>query len=183
MRVRPASPKDRSQYTTLQISSIPFSPICVHHHLDHAEVRRLEAVVVPGHRPHHGRPRPLDHQQALALALNLVALVVAYAGLNAEERERGGARLERRAAHQRRDHVRAGLGLPPCVHDRALAVADHLMVPPPRLGVDGLADAAQQPEAGALVVGDKAVALGVQRADGGGRGVEDGDLEDKRRPR
>ena len=38
----------------------------------------------------------------------------------------------------------AGLGLPPGVHDRAAPAADVLVVPDPRLGVDRLADGAQQ---------------------------------------
>jgi hypothetical protein len=40
--------------------------------------------------------------------------------------------------------VAAGLGLPPGVDDRAALAADVAVVPHPRLGVDGLADGAEQ---------------------------------------
>ena len=47
------------------------------------------------------------------------------------------------APGQRRDHVAAGLGLPPGVDDRAAAAADGLVVPHPRFGIDRLADGAE----------------------------------------
>ena len=49
-------------------------------------------------------------------------------------------------AGQRADHDGAGLGLPPRVDDRAALAADVLPVPDPRLGVDRLADRAEQPQ-------------------------------------
>ena len=60
------------------------------------------------------------------------------------QRTRRRAGLGRGDARQRRDHDRAGLGLPPGVDDRAAVAADVLVVPDPRLGVDRLADRAEQ---------------------------------------
>lgn len=52
----------------------------------------------------------------------------------------------------------------------------HLVVPAPGLWVDGLPNAPQQAQGGARVAGHERVALGQQRADGGGRRVEGGHL-------
>ena len=48
--------------------------------------------------------------------------------------------------------IMPGLGLPPGIDDRRLAAADVLVVPEPRLGVDRLADRAQDPERRQVVV-------------------------------
>jgi hypothetical protein len=56
--------------------------------------------------------------------------------------------FERGDAGQRGDHDGAGLGLPPGVDDRAAVAADVLAVPHPRLGVDRLADRAEDPQRG-----------------------------------
>ena len=79
------------------------------------------------------------------------------------------------APGQRADHDGAGLGLPPRVDDRAATAADVLVVPHPRLGVDGLADAAEQPELRQVVLLRLLRAPLHEGADGGGRGVEDRD--------
>ena len=69
-------------------------------------------------------------------------------------------RLAVRHAGQRGDHDRAGLGLPPGVHDRGRVAAEHQAIPPPRLGVDRFADRAQQPQTGQVVgEGDLAAPL------------------------
>ena len=73
------------------------------------------------------------------------------------------------------DHAR--LGLPPRVDDGAVLAADVAVVPEPRLGVDGLADAAEQPERGEVVPGGKLLALLHEGPDGGRRRVQDGDLQ------
>ncbi len=79
-------------------------------------------------------------------------------------------------AGQGGDHVATGLGLPPGVHDGAAAVAHHVVVPFPGLGVDGFAHGAQQAQGGAGGLLHHLVAAGHEGADGGGRGVEDVDL-------
>ena len=92
----------------------------------------------------------------------------------------GNGRL-RRAGHQRGDagqrgdHVRAGLGLPPGVHDRAAAAADVLVVPEPGLGVDRLTDRAEQPQAGQVEARRDVLAPLHERPDHRRRGVEDRD--------
>ena len=83
-------------------------------------------------------------------ALEHVPFVVDQRRLDAEERPRRGAGLELGGARQRRDENAAGLGLPPGVDDRAAAVADHAVIPLPRLGIDRLAHRAQQPQRGAV---------------------------------
>ena len=54
-----------------------------------------------------------------------------------------------------RDHDGAGLRLPPGVDNGAAVVADLLAVPHPRLGIDGLADRAEQAQRVELVLIDK----------------------------
>ena len=107
--------------------------------------------------------------------LQLVAVVVDDLGRDARQRRHRRTRLGRGDARQRRDHRRTGLGLPPGVHDRGPVGAEDLAIPAPRLGVDRLADRAQQPQAGQVVgVGDLAAPLH-ERADQRGRGVIDCD--------
>jgi hypothetical protein len=57
-----------------------------------------------------------------------------------------GAGFRDGSTRQRRDDVPAGLGLPKRVDYRAPAVADDLVEPQPRLGVDGLANGAENPQ-------------------------------------
>ena len=71
------------------------------------------------------------------------------------------------------DHHAAGLGLPPGVDDGAARLAHHVVVPLPRLGVDGLAHRAEDAQALAAGALDEVVALAHERADRGRRGVED----------
>ena len=112
-----------------------------------------------------------------AAPFELVALGVHQDRLDAEEGTRRGARLQAGAARQRGDQDAAGLGLPPGVDDRAAGVADHVVVPLPRLRVDGLAHGAQHPEALAAGALHEVVALSHQRPDRSRRGVEDVDAE------
>ena len=104
------------------------------------------------------------------------ALLVDQRRLDAEERPRRRAGLELGGAGQRRDEDAAGLRLPPGVDDRAAAVADHAVIPLPGLRIDRLADRAEQPERRAVGALDVVVAGAHQRADGGGRRVEDVDV-------
>ncbi len=81
--------------------------------------------------------------------------------------------LSRDRAGQRRDQDAAGLGLPPGVDDRAAPLADHVVVPEPGLGIDRLADRAEQLQALARGLLDRIVAVPHQGADRGRRGVDD----------
>ena len=91
------------------------------------------------------RPWPLLDRLAVAL--------VDHLGLDPGKRLRRRAGLGRGDPRQRRDHDRAGLGLPPGVDDRAAFAADHLVVPEPGLRVDRLADRAEQAQRGEVVLG------------------------------
>ncbi len=94
-------------------------------------------------------------------------------GVDTEERPRAAPWLGRRDARNRRHHDGAGLRLPPGVDDRAAAAADDLVVPHPRLGIDRLADAAQQPQRRQIVRLRVLVAPAHEGADRGRRRVED----------
>src|SRR5690606_35167672 len=128
------------------------------------EVGVDEALVVAVDGAHLAGPGVEHHQGAFGLALEDLAVGVDDRRLHAEERLGRRTRLGRDRAGDRRDHDAAGLGLPPGVDDRTLAVADHVVVPAPGLGVDRLADAAQQAQRGARGLLDRAVALAHQRA-------------------
>ncbi len=79
-------------------------------------------------------------------------------------------------AWQRCHQMAAGLGLPPGVDDRAAALANHIIVPGPGLGVDRLTHGAQHLEIGEVVFLNKFGALAHQGPDRGWRGVELVDL-------
>src|SRR5260370_385600 len=101
-----------------------------------------------------GRAPPVPAQPAgprladpRAPGLGLTPPLVQPRGIDAGERLGGRARLEHGPAGQRRDEDVAGLRLPPRVYHGAAAAADDLPVPNPRLGIDRLTDAAEQPQA------------------------------------
>src|SRR5690606_5113126 len=144
--------------------------------LEARPVGLLEALRVTPDAAQHARPRLVQDQvAALAVGVALTG-VVEDVGADAGQRRLGGAGLGRGDAGQRRDHDRAGLGLPPGVHDRAAAATDHAVVPAPCLGVDRLAHAAQQAQGAEVVLRGDVLAPLHRRADRGGRGVEQGDL-------
>src|SRR5699024_8397601 len=93
--------------------------------------------------------------------------------VDARQRAHGGAGLGRGDPGQRGDHDGAGLRLPPGVHDGDGRTADVIAVPAPRLGVDGLADGAEQPDRGQVVPGRDLPAPLHERPDERGRGVVD----------
>ncbi len=113
---------------------------------------------------------------SFARAFDPPAVIVDQKRLDPEERTGRGARLERRRAGERGDQNAAGLGLPPGVDNRAAALADMVVIPQPRLGVDRLADRAEDAQRAPAGAADIVLALAHQRADRGRRGVKDRDL-------
>ena len=109
------------------------------------------------------------------LAPDRLALLVHHFRHDARQRPRRRTRLGRDRAGQRRDHDHARLGLPPRIDDRTALLADLLVIPHPRFGVDRLADGAQQTQTRQVVLGRPLVAPLDEGADGGRRGVEDVD--------
>ena len=83
-----------------------------------------------------------------------------------------GSGLGSRDAGKWRNHDRAGFGLPPGINDRTAAAADHTLVPDPRLRIDGLADAAEEPQPRQVVTRRQLIAELHHRAYRGVRGVE-----------
>ncbi len=88
---------------------------------------------------------------------------------------RRGAGARRRDARQRRDQDHPRLRLPPGVDDRALPAADVLLVPDPGLGVDRLADGAEQAQRREVVLRRPLRAPLHEGADRRRRRVEDRD--------
>ncbi len=140
------------------------------------EIGLHEALVIAVDGAHLARPRVGQDQVAAAGALDELAVAVDQRRPDAEEGLGRRSRLERRRAGQRRDQRRAGLGLPPGVDDRAAALADHAIVPFPGLGVDRLADRAEEVERLPRGLLHGLVAGAHQRTDRRGCRVEDIDL-------
>src|SRR5690606_41514648 len=86
-------------------------------------------------RSHRG-PGTADHQEAALAGLDRIARFVDDGGVDAGQRHGARTRLERMHAGQRRDHVAAGLGLPPGIDHRAAAPADFLVVQEPGFRID-----------------------------------------------
>ena len=95
---------------------------------------------------------------------------------NPKEGARGGAGLGRNRAGHGSDHDGPGFGLPIGIDDGAALLADHAVIPHPRLGIDGLAYGAEEAQGGQRMLLYPGVAPFREGADGGGRGVEDGDF-------
>src|SRR5690606_36381119 len=102
------------------------------------EVGVDEALVVAVDGAHLARPGVEHHQVALGFALEDLAVGVDDRRPHAEERLGRRAGLGGDGAGDRRDQDAAGLGLPPGVDDRALALAHHVVVPAPGFRVDRL---------------------------------------------
>src|SRR5690606_15851543 len=133
-------------------------------------------VVVAVDGAQHAWPRPLDDQVAARVRGHLVAVGVHHGGVDAEERHAGRARLGGVHAGDRRDHDPAGLGLPPGVNHGSAVTAYHAAVPHPRLGVDGLAHGAYEPQCREVVPRRVLAAVLDERADRRGRRVGDRDV-------
>ena len=118
-------------------------------------------------------PLLLDDEESALVGSTRGAVLFHHLGLHAKERDGATSRLRGRDPGQRRHHDRAGFRLPPGVHNGAAPAADLFVVPHPRLWVDGLADAAEQPQRGEIVPRGVLVAPSHEGADGRRRRVKD----------
>eukprot|EP00123_Amoebidium_parasiticum_P017394 comp23832_c0_seq1/m.41572 comp23832_c0_seq1/g.41572 ORF comp23832_c0_seq1/g.41572 comp23832_c0_seq1/m.41572 type:complete len:727 (+) comp23832_c0_seq1:370-2550(+) len=141
-----------------------------------AEVGGLVAAVVVVYRARDGRPGALGHNEPLPLPLDLLALGIKQLDVDTEEGHGARAGLSGNGAGQGGHDVAAGLCLPVRVHHGTAALAHHVVVPQPGLGVDGLTNRPQHPQRRQVVLGHVVVAKPHQRTDGRGRRVELVDL-------
>ena len=135
----------------------------------------LVPLVVAVKRPQHRRPGLLDHEEAAVVGRARLAVPGDDVGDDAGQRARRRARHRGRGTRQWRDHDGSGFGLPPGVDDRAPLPADDPVIPHPGLGIDRLADGAQEAEARQVVAARELLAPLHERADGRRGGVEDRD--------
>ena len=70
----------------------------------------------------------------------------------------------------------SGLRLPESVNDGALLLSNVVVIPVPSFGVDGFTDTTQHSEGAEIVAGDVVFTKTTEETDGGGGGVELGDL-------
>src|SRR3546814_3679761 len=106
----------------------------------------------------------LGHAAALFVGQH-PALGIDELRADAEEGAPRASRLHRVRAGQGGDHDAAGLCLPPGIDDGDAALADGVVIPAPCLGVDRLANAAEQAQRRQVMAGHIMIALAHQRAD------------------
>src|SRR5690606_33913554 len=124
-----------------------------------------EALVIAVDGTHLPRPGAGDAQVARAGASDRAAVAVDQLRHDAEEGPAGRAWLHVVRAGQGGDHDPAGFGLPPGIDDRAAPVADDAPVPEPGLGIDRLADRAEQADRRAIMGLHRPFARAHQRPD------------------
>src|SRR6266702_4871149 len=107
------------------------------------KVALLEALRIAPDGADDSPPRALDDENSALALLDVVAGLVHDRRHDSGQRHRAGARLQGVHAGERRDQMAAGFGLPPGVDDRAALVADGVVVPHPRFGIDRLTDGAE----------------------------------------
>nr|GEY12335.1 hypothetical protein [Tanacetum cinerariifolium] len=146
------------------------------HATERLEVSVDETVVIAVQTARLTRPGVKNHQIAFGRAFDQIAEVIHQRRNHAKERTRSRARLEGNGPRQRADKDAAGFGLPPGVDDRAILVANGVVVPVPGFRVDRLAHRTQQAQARAVCAIHSLGAFGHHCADGGWRGVENIDL-------
>src|SRR5882724_9902183 len=98
----------------------------------------LKAFWIAPDITNHAGPWVADNEKALAIVLDRLALGVHNIGENSRQRKRSRTGFKWYRSRHRRNHDRAGFGLPPGIHNRAAFLSDHLVVPLPRCGVDRL---------------------------------------------
>ena len=113
--------------------------------LEPAPVSLQVALVIAPDGAQHRGPRPLDDEiAALADLCHCPPAIIDNVNEDARERLCAGAGLGRCNARNRRDHDRAGLRLPPGIHDRATLGADHAVIPHPGFRIDRFTNAPKE---------------------------------------
>src|SRR3984885_11211957 len=134
------------------------------------------AFVVAVDGAEHGGPGFLDRQVAGFAGADWFAFHVLDFRDDAWERQSGRAGLCGRGTGRRGNQDRAGLRLPPSVHDGAAIFSNRFEIPLPRGGIDGFSHGAEQAKAGEFVRSDPLHAPRHESAHSGGRTVEDRDF-------
>lgn len=124
-----------------------------------------------------GRPGVLEHEHALdVVAFELFAGDgVEERSLDTEEGHGGRAGLALNGTRERRDDDGTGLSLEEGIDDGSLLAADVVVQPVPCLGVDGLADGADDTEGAEVCLLHVRLTETTEETDGSGSGVEVGD--------
>src|SRR5262249_44479840 len=135
-------------------------------HLAPVLLRVALGIAVDG--AEHTGPRLGDDEIAALVRSERLTLAVADLRNDPGKRQGGGSGLRRHRARERRDHDAAGLRLPPGVDDGTALLADDAVVPHPRLGIDRLADAPEEPERRQVVLARPLLAPFDEGADRGG---------------
>ena len=136
-----------------------------------APVGRNVTLRITVNATEHRRPRTFDGEKPAA-DLDRVPPARYDVQLDPGERLRRRARLRLRYPRKRRTHDRAGLRLPPRIHDGTTLAANVLVVPHPRFRIDGLAHRSQKSQRRQVVLLGPLRAPLHESADGRGRGIE-----------
>ncbi len=137
------------------------------------EIGLEEALVVAPHGAHLAGPAVRQAQIAFTCAVQLSAFGIHDDGSYSGQRQGRAARFQVGRARQGRNQRPTCFGLPPGIHDRTAALADHAVIPFPGFGIDRLTHRAEQSDRPARRPPDPLVSLAHQRAQRGGCGIED----------
>mmetsp|Transcript_10439 Transcript_10439/g.20716 ORF Transcript_10439/g.20716 Transcript_10439/m.20716 type:complete len:246 (-) Transcript_10439:873-1610(-) len=146
------------------------------------QVSRHVSIVVSLDRPAHSWPWFLDRKDTLDLIISTLPLHffailrIEQDRLDAEERERGTSWFCRSQSRKRRQHDAACFRLPVRVNDGAFSSSNHVVVPLPRLGVDGFTNTPKHPQGAEVILVGRLRSVLHQGTNGGGSRVEGGDL-------
>src|SRR5207249_6655029 len=136
-------PADNPEVTVLVLPAPVSGEITT---FDFAPIDLFVTLRVAPDAAQHVRPRLADDQLSAGIARNSLALVVHDFGHDPEKWQGGGTRFGWDRPRQGRDHDAAGLRLPPGIDNGTTFGADDFLIPNPSLGINRLADGAQQPE-------------------------------------
>lgn len=125
---------------------------CEIHPLHARPVRVDETLAIAVNAAQHRWPRLADHEQSAGIRGEFVAVLIDDGRVDSKEGKRARTWNGRRRARERRDDVSTRFGLPERVNDRALRVADLLVVPDPRFRIDRFTNGAEDLQAREIVL-------------------------------